>query len=83
MAYSITLTVDAFGAVSISAKDCLGGGSYPIGSKHGGDLEGLDSDAAVECMTSKLNLDHLKAAVGALTMCLPPPEVFDETGRPQ
>lgn len=102
MAYSITIRVDASGAVLVEATDHLGGCAYPVAARKGGDL--LDNliaqysnptpDEVVERMTQLEWSEHLERgwynlrphvarAIREIAFCLPPPETFDEEGRPR
>lgn len=92
MAFSITMTVNADGTISVIAADRFQGSSYYVASKHGGDMKEVDTLTARTRVRRGLSVrqdlgwnsvsDHLRDAAVALMLCLPPAEDFDEDGRP-
>ncbi len=98
MSFSITVKLDAWGLVQVDVVDQAGGCPFTIAGRirTPEDLTGLTLDQAADRFGDVMWSPHagegwkglgvradVVKAVRALAMCLPPPEVFDDDGRPK
>jgi len=93
MAFSIRVTINAWGTAEVEANDQLGGCYYTLASVDGKGtlLDGLNPEQARRRLVESIQWHHnpplgareiIETVLGELVDMLPIPELFDDEGRP-